>query len=234
MIKVATHTLGAVAALVVSGGVLANPGFAVTPTGQALSSTCQSYALGLALAFKRDPNYKVETASQLRAIELAIREQIKKAAGAASVNHDHIRAGFESFTGGKYKLVFKDVDVASVGEEAGKRSGVAIASAVPQTFLLGAVIKDATLASATKISGDSYTAGHIFTILGKDGPPNSNQKLLILNSAVKVKNLTKNMCVDGVPDDPGPYTAELSWKVGSEITYKMFGGKVRLWLIEKS
>lgn len=232
--KVATSTMGAAAALVLSGSVLANPGFAVTPTGQALSSTCQSYALGLALAFKRDPNFKVDTASQLRAIELAIRTQIEKVAGTASVNHDHIRAGFESFTGGKYKLVFKDVDVASVGDEAGKRSGVAVANVVPQTFLLGAVIKDVTLASATKIGGDSYAAGHIFTILGKDGPPNSNEKLLVLNSAVKVRNLTKNMCLDGVPDDPGSYTAEISWKDGKDITYKLFGGKVRLWFIEKT
>lgn len=233
MLKILARALCA-NALIVATSVSADPRFAVAPTGQALSSTCQSYALGLALAFKRDPAFKIDTASQLRTTESAIREQIKEAAGGASVNHDHVKKGFDTYTGGKYKLVFKDVDVTQVGEEAGKRSGVTVANIVPQNFLLGAVVKDVTLASATKIGKDSYTAGHIFTILGKDGPPNSNEKLLTLNSAVKVKNLTKNMCEDGIPDDPGPYTAELSWMLGSNITFKMFGGKVRLWMVEKT
>ncbi|MCZ8174095.1 MAG: hypothetical protein O9343_02790 [Burkholderiaceae bacterium] len=217
-----------------AGSAFADPGFAVKPTGQALSSTCQSYALGLALAFKKDPGFKVGTAAELRGVELAIRAEIKKASGGASVNHAHVQKGFEAYTGGRYKLVFKDISEAEVGSEAGKRSGVSTGAVVPPVFLLGVAVKDVVLASATRIGTDSYGDGHIFTILGKDGPPNSNEKLLILNSAVKVKDLTRNSCTEGLPDDPGPYTAELSWKSVQEITFKQFGGKVRLWTVEKT
>ena len=203
------------------------------PTGQALSSTCQSYALGIALAFKRDPGFKVNTAAELRATEIAIRAEIKKAAGTSPVNHDHIKKGFEAYTGGVYKLNFRDVSEAQVGEEAGKRSGVVSKASVPADFLVGTVIKDVLLVSATKIGNDSYGSGHILTLLGKDGPPNSGQQLLILNSAIKVKDTERNTCVEGVPDDPGPYTAQLSWGLNSDITFKLFGGKVRLWAIEK-
>ncbi|MEJ8850164.1 hypothetical protein [Variovorax rhizosphaerae] len=217
----------------VAGPASADPGFAVKPTGQALSDTCQSYALGLALAFKRDPDFKVDTAAQLRNIELAIRAQIKKASGTANVNHAHVQKGFETYTGGRYKLVFKDVAEAQVGAEAGKRSGVTSGAAVPPAFLLGVIVRDVVLASATRIGPYPYGDGHIFTILGKDGPPNSNERLLILNSAVKVKDLTRNSCSEDLPDDPGSYTAELSWKPVQDIAFKQFGGKVRLWTVEK-
>lgn len=212
----------------------ADPSFAIKPAGQALGSTCQSYALGLAIAFKRDPGFKVGTATQLRKVELAIRAEIKKASGTASINHAHVQKGFEAYTGGRYKLVFKDVAEAQVGTEAGKRSGVTSGAVVPPVFLLGVAVQDVVLASATRIGADTYGDGHIFTILGKDGPPNSNEKLLVLNSAVKVKDLTRNSCTEDLPDDPGPYTAELSWKPVQDIAFKQFGGKVRLWTVEKN
>jgi len=212
--------------------VRAEPGFVVQPIGQATNSTCQSYALGVALAFKRDAQFKLTTAADLRKTELAIRAAIKSAAGTESVNHDHIKKGFESFTNGIYKLKFRVVDLAQVGEEVKKRSGVT--SPVPLEFLLGAIVKDVVLASATMIDNYPYSQGHIFTLLGADGPPNSNQKLLILNSAIKVKGIERNSCSEDLPDDPGPYTAGLSWKDFNSIKFKVNSpGKVLLWTIEK-
>jgi len=212
----------------------ATPGFVVAPTGQATGHTCQSYALGVALAFKRDPNFRIDTAAQLRTAEQAIRAAIVKEAAGAEVNHEHIRAGFRAYTGGRYVLKMQDVDIAQLGAFAAQRSGLSSQAAAPPTFLLGSVVKDVILSSATKIGSDSYKSGHIFTILGSDGGPNSNQKLLVLNSAVKVKDTTKNSCSDGVPDDPGPYTASTSWRPSNTIEFKQFtAGKARVWLIEK-
>ena len=95
------------------------------------------------------------------------------------------------------------------------------------------MVKDVVLASANKIGNDTYGSGHIFTMLGIDGPPNSNQQFLVLNSAIKVKNDSRVQCQDGIPDDPGPYSALLSWKKNGDIDFKQFqSGKARLWLVE--
>jgi hypothetical protein len=210
----------------------ATPSFVVAPSGQATGSTCQSYALVVGLAFKRAPDYSIQSASDLRKAELALRAEIKKAAGTAEVSHDHIKNGFDKYTGGKFKLNFKDVALADLGSLVGARTGITNAASAPPTFALGTVVKDVVLASATRIGSDTYGSGHIFTLLGVDGAPNSNQQFLTLNSAVKVKNDAVSLCENGVPDDPGPYTALLSWKKSSQIDFKQWGGKVRLWLIE--
>jgi hypothetical protein len=169
------------------------------------------------------------------AAEKAIRAAIVKEAAGAEVNHDHISAGFRAYTGGRYIIKMQDVYIAQLGALAAQRSGVGSQSAAPPTFLLGSVFKDVLLSSATKIGVDSYASGHIFTILGSDGGPNSNQKLLVLNSAVKVKDTTKNSCSDGVPDDPGPYTATMSWRATNTVELKQFtAGKARVWLVEKA
>jgi hypothetical protein len=216
-----------------AGAAHANSGFLLEPAGQATGSTCQSYALAVALAFKRDPAFPVQTASDLRKTETAIRAKIKQAAGASPVDHGHIKAGFDAYTGGKYKLTIRPADFARVGDEVAGRSGVGSEQAVPPNFLLGAAVKDVVLASATKIGSDNYTSGHIFAMLGATLPANSSQKFLILNSGVKVKNTTQKACMDGVPDDPGPYTAMLGWKPSSEIEFKQASGKVLLWMIDK-
>jgi hypothetical protein len=225
--------------LMLGSGVLtsatAAPGFIVEPSGQATNHTCQSYALGVALAFKRDPAFNLLTAAELRKAELGIRQEIVKARGnAPEVTHEHIKAGFANYTGGRYRLVMEDVDIATMGQRISARTGVSSAD-IPPTFLLGATVKDVVLSSATRIENDSYGSGHIFTMLGVDGAPNSNQRVLVLNSAVKVKGQERNSCMDGVPDDPGPYTASLAWKPVSRITFKPFSpGKVRLWTVEKN
>jgi len=213
-------------------GAFAASGFLVEPAGQATGDTCQSYSLAVALATKKDAAFKAETAADLRKLEVAIRSSIKKAAGGGSVNHSHIQSGFAEYTGGRYELSFSDVAEANIGDVVASTTGITSAQFTPTTFLLGAIVKDVVLASATKIGEDSYGAGHIFTIYGIDGPPNSNRRYLLLNSAVKVKD-KRYTCEEGLPDDPGAYSASLSWTNGADIAFKPLGAKVRLWRIER-
>ena len=221
-------------ALLCHGVALAGGGFVVEPAGQATGSTCQSYALAVALATKKDPNFEIDTAADLRKAESAIRAEIKKQAGTSDVSHAHIQTGFQKFTGGKYTLKFKDVPEPDIGTVVGKATGITSAGAVPSSFLLGSVVNNVVLASATKIGQDTYGAGHIFTIYGVDGPPNSDRRYLILNSAVKVKD-KRFTCEENLPDDPGNYSASLGWKKTGEIAFKpVSGDKIRLWTVEKA
>lgn len=213
-------------------GAFAASGFIVEPAGQATGDTCQSYSLAVALATKRDAAFKFDTAAELRKAEVAIRSSIKKAAGQSSVTHAHIQSGFSNYTSGNYELKFSDVEEADIGDVISSATGITSAQMTPATFLLGAIVKDVMLASATKIGADSYGAGHIFTIYGVDGPPNSNRRYLILNSGLKVKD-KRYTCQDGLPDDPGDYSAWLGWTKSADIKFKSLGTKVRLWRIEK-
>ena len=209
-------------------------GFVVEPAGQATGSSCQSYALAVALATKKDPAFRIDTAADLRKTETAIRAEIKKLAGQSDVSHAHIQDGFARYTGGKYVLKFKEVPEANIGTIVAEATGITSSATVPSSFLLGVVVKDVVLASATRIAADSYKNGHIFAIYGADGPPNSNRKFLILNSGVKVKD-KRYSCEEGLPDDPGNYSASLSWKTTGEIAFKSVGGgNVKLWRVEKA
>jgi hypothetical protein len=216
-------------------------GFAVeTPVGQATGSTCQSYVLAVALAFKRDKDFIMNTSRELRSVEVAIRGKIVEAfkrrmPGAPKVNpsHDDIREGFAAYTSGVYKLSITDVDLPSLSDIAGKRTGVIDEKVVPLNFFLGALVKDVVISSATRIGDDTYGEGHLFTVFGISGPPNSNRKFLILNSAVRKQRQKQNACIDGVPDDPGPYTGSVSWRSRGEIEFKRFGDKYKLFTVER-
>jgi hypothetical protein len=221
-------------AAAVSIGQTTGSGIIVEPSGQATTQSCQSYVLALALAFKNDPAFRISTAADLRKAETDIREAIVARAAGADVNHDHVKKGFEDYTAGKYVLRIRDVDTAQLVDLSSQRTGVTSASQVPLNFLLRSVVKDVAISSATKIGSDSYANGHIFTILGVDGPPNSNQRVLLLNSAVKSGGTTRNACTPGLPDSPGPYTASATWRKVADIEFKKFGGKVKLWTVEKS
>ena len=212
-------------------------GLLVEPAGQATADSCQSYVLALALAFKADPSYRLSNAAELRRAELGIRAEIVKSAAAhpqsPGVNHDDIRRGFEAFTSDKYTLRTLDTDLLGLADTVASRTGVTDASALPPAFLLGAAVKDVVLSSATRIGANQYKQGHLFTLLGVDGPPNSNRRFLILNSAVKVRNTSQDACSAEVPDDPGPYTASVSWRRTDQIELKPFGGKYKAWTVER-
>lgn len=226
-----------IAATLAASGAQADPSFVVTSTtGQANFSSCQSYALAVALAFKRDPTFPITTWSDLRNTELAIRGQIDAARKArdpkSDVNHDDISQGFLTYTGAKHKLVRATTDLTGLSQAAASRSGVSSAASVPASFLLGGAVKDVVLSSATQIEGFPYKSGHIFTILGVDGPPNNNQRYLVLNSAAKKDTQTVVTCQAGLPDDPGPYQASLAWVKVTDIKLKAFDGKFSLWTVE--
>jgi hypothetical protein len=216
------------------------PGIIVAqPVGQATGSTCQSYVLALALAFKRDKAFALKTTQELRTAEMEIRSLIvaefKKDHPAATVpkpTHKHVASGFAAFAKGKYKLVIRDVDLPALSDAAGIRTGITGEGSVPPSFLLGDIVKDVIISSATKIGKDPYKEGHLFTILGISGPPNSQRRFLILNSAVKGQNSSQNACSDGVPDEPGHYTASVSWWGQTDVDFKLFGNKVKSFTVE--
>ena len=142
---------------------IADPSFVVDPVGQATTSSCQSYVLALSLAFKRDAAFSALNWSQLRTAETKIRKAIVDAfnnrmPSATKINpsHDDVRTGFEKYTSGLYTLKIRDVDIQGLSDLVGSRTGVTTANAVPQNFLLGAVVKDVVMSSARKIGNDSY------------------------------------------------------------------------------
>ena len=214
----------------------ADPSFVVTEqVGQANFSTCQSYALAIALAFKRDQAFPINNWAQLRGTELAIRRAIEAARDArhgTEVSHADIQAGFDAYTGGRRHLRQRMVDLPDLGALAGSRSGVTSAGATPPTFLLGSVVNDVLLSSAISIAGYNYGGGHVFTILGVDGPPNSSRRYLILNSAARRNGQTRVACQDDLPDDAGPYEASLAWVPSSQIAFKTFGGRYSAWTVD--
>ena len=148
MTSTSNSTLRAFASLVLSLAsleVLAAD-FLVQPTGQATGNTCQAYSLAVALAFKRDPNFKVDTAAQLRGAEQAIRSEIVREAAGSAVTHAHVVKGFQAYTANKYKLTMKAYSVADIGDKIVARTGVSSQASTPPSFLLGKVVKDVLLA----------------------------------------------------------------------------------------
>ncbi len=218
---------------VYSQSVHAEARFLVQPSGQANYHSCQSYALAVALAFKRDKAFKLDTAADLRKVETDIRAEIKKQAGNNEVNHTHVEKGFSAYTKGSYVLKIIDVTEPDMGEKMIQRSGIAYKNAVPPDFFLGVAVKDVALTSLISIGKNTYRSGHIVALLGVDGPPNSNRSYLVLNSGVKIKDTNKTTCEEGIPDDSGPYTAQVSWVPSTEIDFRRFGSKLKLWQVEK-
>jgi hypothetical protein len=211
-------------------------GFIQEPVGQATGQTCQSYSLAIALAFKRDSAFPLQTPAEIRKAEITIRAKIVASANGhppnKSVNHDDIRRGLEAYTNNKYTLISRDVDLPQLLDSVSARTGISSATGLPISFPFGVPIKDVAFSSATRISSDPYKDGHIFTLLGTDGPPNSNQRVLILNSAIKIRDISRNACEPGIPDEPGNYTASVSWKRLQDIQFKSFGNKLKLWYVE--
>lgn len=229
------HGLILVGMALVSAPAFAGLDFLVSPTGQATTETCQSYALSVALALQKDRKFTIETAADLRRTEESIRRQIKKISEGSSVSHEHIMRAFEAYTNGDYKLQIKGMPYTNVGGFIGTQSGIKSISLTPPDFLLRDSIKNATLISVTRIGADRYTSGHIVAVLGSDNPSSSGLKLLILNSGIKIKDTTRNMCTEGVPDDPGRYTASVKWVAAEDMTIKQdASGMVLVWTIEKN
>lgn len=209
--------------------------FVQAPEGQSTSVSCQSYALSVALAFRKDPKFTINTAAELRMAEDGIRAEIVKAKGAAAeVSHEHVAAGFKAYTRGQYLLKAQWVDLPALGSLAGSVSGVSSAAGAPPTFLLGATVKDVVLTSVVRVGTSKYASGHIISLMGVDGKADSNRRYLALNGGIKVEGLPAQMaCVDGVPDKPSRYAAGVNWLKSSEVDFKDFGGKYLAWTVVK-
>lgn len=217
---------------------IVTPQFTVETAGQYNYSSCQSYALSAALAFKRDVRWPINSAHQLRLAEEDLRKRIidkapKDQNGKPDVQHGHIIAAFAEYTGGAYVVKQKYYkDIPALDDAIAQRTGVTDAKYVGTGFLLGAVVKDVLVASVTRIGDKTYAQGHLVTFLGVDGPPSSERRYLVLNSAVSVDGQNVLTCQEGIPDKPGPYRGLVSWVLVKDIVFKQDGNGILSWRVE--
>lgn len=214
------------------------PQFMVEPAGQATFDTCQSYTLAAALAFKRDPNRPIDTAQQLRNTELDLRGRIvakasRDANGKPLVKHEHIQAAFADYAGDYAIRKTPYQDVLALDEAIAARTGVTDAADVGSSFVMGAAVRDVLWVSVTRIGKKPYSQGHWVTILGIDGPPTSQRRYLLLNSAVVANGAQPAVCREGIPDEPGPYRGLVSWVAAHDIEFKKDSQRVIAWTLEK-
>lgn len=210
--------------------------------GQATGDTCQSYVLAIALAFKRDPQLPLRSWRDIRDLETRLRTEVVKARDLRLpdvqekqrlASPDDSAKAVQAVTGGRYTLKSSTNDIAQFGQLVGQRTGVTTEVDLTPSFLIGGLVKDVVVSSAKKIGEKSYNSGHQFAIFGVSGPPNSDRKYLVLNSAAYRKKGEQlfNSCQEGLPDDPGPYFPSLSWR--SDIQWNPDGSHVRGMTVEK-
>ncbi|KAA0574402.1 hypothetical protein FZ983_28125 [Azospirillum sp. B21] len=231
---------------------IAAPALADDPTflieqqvGQATSDTCQSYVLAIALAFKRDPAFPLRDWRSLRTMEERLRAEVVKARNARYeteapgtpeskrfANVKDYKIAINNATNSKYTVQEKAYDIDALGNTISGKTGISSKSNLGASFILGNAVKDVAISSATKIGDKIYKDGHLFTILGVSGPPNSTREYLVLNSAAyKIKGSPPfNACQESLPDSTGPYFATLAWR--NDIEWKLSGGKYRVITIE--
>ncbi len=200
--------------------------------------SCQSYALAVALAFKRDPDFPVTSWSELRNTESGIRAEIISDNGGSveKISRQNVINGFAKFTHKQYSLIDKPADLVKLGTLIVERTGVSNASQLQNSFPLGPTVKDVLLTSVTRIGKKTYGDGHYIAIFGVDGPPNSQRRYLVMNSAVIMdpKGVDKHYfaCTRDLPDNKGPYEAGLNWIPSDEIDFKDFGSALSAMTVE--
>lgn len=199
-----------------------------TPIPQATSQTCQSYSAAVLLAFENDPQFPISTLEQLRDAEVGIRQDIEDSAQGAAIAHKDIIAGFEKYTNGVYTL--KEItfdDVVAAGDYIGNSTGITTKLPFP---IATSAIQIPVMVSVTRIGPNTYKDGHVVTIFGIDGPPNSSREFLILNSAVKMGEDVKSYCDPDEPASQTTYSALTSWT--NDIEFKQFAdGKFRGFIV---
>lgn len=205
----------------------------VSPSPQAKHNTCQSYALAYALSSVSGSQYNIQTAAQLRVLELDLRNKINSIAknrGKSPLNHSVWTEAVEAYTSNKFRLVRKEFpDIISLMGKAAEITGVSNAETLGPVFASIAV-KKPVLTSVTAIDGDTYD-GHIISILGiSGGGMNSQARILALNPAIKTPSTYKNACDPG--DMPGDYKYSAAATLTSHFTLKPFDGKFMLMWVE--
>jgi hypothetical protein len=199
-----------------------------TPIPQYTSNTCQSYSAAVLLAFKNDQRFPINTLQALRDAEVGIRQGIEQSAkdnnhysnGKLDPTHDDIIAGFGGYTSNVYKLKRRTLmGIDALGDYIGDQTG--ISSVVPFPIATS-VIQTPLMVSVTRVGPNSYR-GHLVTVLGVSGPPSSNRKYLIVNSAVKTGAGTKLFCDPNEPASQTTYGALTTWT--NDIDFKDFGNQ---------
>lgn len=208
--------------------------FAVQPAGQWNGSSCQSYALAIALAKAKGTSFSNLSARDLRTIEMDLRNEIIAAAkDKANINHDDLKKGFENYTKQEYTISRDRVKgVVALSDRVSKETGVTGQVATP--FFLDALVNSVVLTSVTKIDGQGQWPGHIVALLGVDGPPNSTQKMLVVNSGDNKNNPDPRWtCESYLPDKPSNYKAHVAWIPVTSITFRDFGDEYLAWTVSK-
>jgi hypothetical protein len=192
----------------------------LNPKPQLNKDTCQSYQIAFGLSYTGAQEYAVSTTKQLRGQERAFRAVLTQVANEAAgalkgdtTAHQNWQVAVRRLTKGKYVLrdaFFKTMPefyakISSItGNENANSGGAALAAFTA---------KQPVFTSVTRVGANSYLNGHIVAVFGYQKPalltpgPQMKLPLAILNSAIKVGNISSNMC----SADPGDnkYRAEV-------------------------
>lgn len=210
----------------------------LSPKPQGNTKTCQSYALAFALGQDAGTAVDIDTTATLRAIELSIRSEIEAIAQAENLspqNHRVWKKTIEAVTQNRYTLKLQYISelqdfYQKIADATGNRyvGSLALASAI--------FAKQPVMTSVMRVAGDRYASGHIVTVLGVNLPKGNLsstrlQPIVLLNSAIKTADKTKNSCQ---PDDLiGDYRYSASVSLYDDYELKTYAGKYLLMWIEK-
>ena len=181
--------------------------FVQEPMPQALSNSCQSYALSLALGVDTRNPTPIATPKDLRQAELKLRTALVAEAAALNkkegkskgkdgyyepTSHAVWASVLPRYSSGKFVLKQQFLPtIEAVAAKVAEITGVPDVSTWPMEFS-AALVKQPALVSFSRIGKDSYASGHIVAVLGVvPSPPRSpvqSPKLLLVNSAAKSKS----------------------------------------------
>jgi hypothetical protein len=202
-----------------------------TPVPQHTKATCQSYSAAVMLAFQNDPAFPINTVNALRDAEVAIRSKVEGFAadrnhydnGKLDPRHDDIVSGFAAYTSGAFTLQIKSFsDITALGTHIGNSTAITNSATFPFPIATSS-IKEPVMISVKRVGSNVYKSGHLVTVFGVSGPPNSTRQYLILNSAVKVGAGTMLLCDLNAPASQTTYGALTAWT--NDIEFKDYSGK---------
>ncbi|OWV64036.1 hypothetical protein ATY76_21465 [Rhizobium sp. R339] len=202
----------------------------LNPSPQEFSNTCQSYSMGLAMAFHPSSPFAATTPTELRELERRLRKALTDSAAA----NNHPVATRED-----WKVAVETVsnDVLTVSVESFKDLDPAMQFVAQKTaisnpeglgdVLSAALVSTPVMMSFTRIESSDYKPqSHIVTVFGVQLPNASmdntaHPKLLLVNSAVKYANNVKNICAQEALSDNDRYRAMVSLTDNYELN--LFG-----------
>jgi len=210
----------------------------IDPAPQAFSNTCQSYSLGLAMAFEPTSPYQAGTATELRDLEENLRQAIDDSVSQHPKSErpdgpirDDWRAAVEKVTSNALTVKWKSFnDLDSAMRFVGDKTNVTDPESLGTT-LSAALVKTPVLLSFKRVQGSSYSTSHIVTVFGVELPQaslaeNAHPKLVIVNSAVKYAGGVKNVCSVSDLSDADRYQA--TSVLTDDYDFNLFSGNTYL------